>query len=130
MPWTAQAPNAGFTDGTPWLPIPAEQRAAAVDVQQDDPGSVLAAYREAIALRKRQPALATGSIRFFKAAGPVMSFVRESADERVLCVFNLSAQPAAWPRDAILRALRLPADALANVDSVLPGWEYRFVPIA
>jgi len=130
MPWAAQAPNAGFTDGTPWLPIPAEQRATAVDAQQEDPGSVLAAYREAIALRKRHPALATGSIRFFKAAGPVMSFVRESADERVLCVFNLSAQPAAWPRDAILRALRLPADALANVDSVLPGWEYRFVPIA
>jgi len=129
MPWEAGAPNAGFTEGTPWLPLPAEHQAAAVDAQQDDPGSVLAAYREAIALRKRHPALATGSIRFFKAAGPVMSFVRESADETVLCLFNLSGEPATWPRAAICRQLDLPADALRGPYSTLPEWSHAIVAI-
>jgi alpha-glucosidase len=44
LPWT-DAPLAGFTTGQPWLPIPAEHRAAAVAVQERDPHSVLAAFR-------------------------------------------------------------------------------------
>ncbi|TGV57625.1 alpha-glucosidase, partial [Mesorhizobium sp. M2D.F.Ca.ET.160.01.1.1] len=38
LPWT-DAPLAGFTTGQPWLPIPAEHRAAAVAVQERDPHS-------------------------------------------------------------------------------------------
>ena len=56
LPWT-DAPLAGFTTGQPWLPIPAEHRAAAVAVQERDPHSVLAAFRAFLAWRHTQPAL-------------------------------------------------------------------------
>jgi len=98
-------------------------------VQQDDPGSVLAAYREALALRKRHPALAIGSIRFLKPAGAVMSFVRESADGTILCVFNLSANAATWPRKAICGKLNLPHDNLEGYDATLPAWGHLIVPL-
>ncbi|WP_157219107.1 alpha-glucosidase family protein [Flavisphingomonas formosensis] len=96
MVWEAAADNGGFTTGTPWLPVPQAHRRAAADVQAADPHSVLAAYRAAIGLRKAYPALATGSIRFLKAEGPILAWLRESEGEALLCLFNLSAEPATW----------------------------------
>jgi alpha-glucosidase len=88
LPWT-DAPLAGFTTGQPWLPIPAEHRAAAVAVQERDPGSVLAAFRGFLAWRHSQPALLHGSIRFIESAEPVLLFERMLADETLLLAFNL-----------------------------------------
>ncbi|BFO17335.1 hypothetical protein SHKM778_37230 [Streptomyces sp. KM77-8] len=50
LPWTADAPHAGF-GGEPWLPQPAGWASYAADRQEGDPGSTLALYREAIRLR-------------------------------------------------------------------------------
>ena len=40
MPWEGR-PNAGFTSGRPWLPIGADNAAANVAAQRDDPASML-----------------------------------------------------------------------------------------
>jgi len=96
MVWRAEAENAGFSSGKPWLPVPSVHRARAVDVQDGQDGSVLAAYRSVLALRKRHQALVGGSIRFLDAEGDVLAFVREGGGERLLCVFNFAGEPAAW----------------------------------
>lgn len=105
MVWEAGAPNGGFTGGTPWLPVPEAHRGAAVDRQEEDPDSVLAAYRAAIGLRKAHPALAAGSIRFLREQGTVLAFVRACESETLLCLFNLSAEPARWHAGALARRL-------------------------
>ncbi|WP_137932215.1 beta-galactosidase BglA [Mesorhizobium comanense] len=97
MVWQAEVEKAGFTTGKPWLPVPASHRARAVDVQNDNDQSVLSAYRAALALRKRHPALVTGSIRFLDARGDVLAFIREGGDERLLCVFNFASEGVDWP---------------------------------
>jgi alpha-glucosidase len=51
MQWDA-GPNGGFSDGVPWLPA-VDAEAANVADQRDDPRSLLALYRELIALRRR-----------------------------------------------------------------------------
>ncbi|MER8714027.1 alpha-glucosidase family protein [Mesorhizobium sp. M1295] len=96
MVWEAGADNAGFSTGKPWLPVPANHRARAVDVQDGEQTSVLASYRAMLALRKQHPALVRGSIRFLDAEGDVLAFIRECGDEKLLCVFNFADEPAGW----------------------------------
>jgi alpha-glucosidase len=93
MPWRGDAPHGGFTTGTPWLPVPQDHLARAVDRQEKDPASVLAAYRRFIAWRKGEPALRTGSIHLLALPDPAFGLVREGDGRRVLCAFNLSNAP-------------------------------------
>ncbi|WP_315919402.1 alpha-glucosidase family protein [Mesorhizobium sp. SP-1A] len=109
MVWEGEAVNAGFTSGRPWLPIPPGHRARAVDAQDADPASVLARYREILALRKAHPALVSGSIRFLEAQGDMLAFLRERDGERLLCAFNFASGPADWP---------IPAE-IGNLEAVL-----------
>ena len=93
MVWEAGAPHAGFTDGTPWLPVKPPQAARAVDRQEASPDSVLNAYRTQIAFRRSRPELTLGDITFLDLPEPVLGLVRSHADARLGCVFNLSACP-------------------------------------
>ena len=94
IPWQAGAPAAGFTRGEPWLPMPDEHRAMAIDAQAADPGSVLARCRQLLGFRRAHPALRTGTITLRDAPAPLWVFEREGDGERILCVLNLSNQPA------------------------------------
>ena len=100
MPWTAEAPNAGFTDGRPWLPVAAPHLAAAVARQEQDPDSPLAFARRIIAWRRGLPQLTRGGIAFFEAPEPVLALRRSLAGmPGVLAAFNLSGKAVEfeWP---------------------------------
>ncbi|HVI57489.1 MAG TPA: alpha-glucosidase family protein [Luteimonas sp.] len=105
MPWTAGA-DAGFSNGEPWLPIPASHRAISVEAQDADPRSALNLARRFLRWRKAHPALVAGDIRFLDTPEPVLAFERSLDGGRMLVAFNLSAQPVEWA---------LPADA--------PAWQ-------
>ena len=61
MPWDA-TPNAGFTTGTPWLPLNADWAERNVARLAQAPGSMLALHRSLLALRRAHPALSVGDI--------------------------------------------------------------------
>jgi alpha-glucosidase len=92
MPWTAEGPNAGFTAGRPWLPVPAEHHAKAVDHQSGE-ASVLSGYRRFLAFRKQHRPLVTGDIAFLPTEREVLAFLRTEGNEQVLCVFNFGPNP-------------------------------------
>ena len=103
MPWTDEAPNAGFTTGKPWLPVAAPHIAAAASVQEGDPDSALSFARRLVAWRRTLPQLTRGEIVFFDAPEPVLALRRDlDGHPGVLAAFNLSAQPQAfaWPEAA------------------------------
>jgi len=100
MVWEKDAPNAGFSTARPWLPVPDDQRARAVDVQAPDANSVLTHYRAVLGIRRAHPALARGAIRFLDAGDDMLAFVREGEGERLLCVFNFGGETARWPLPA------------------------------
>ena len=52
--------HAGFTTGTPWLPVNPDHGEWNAAAQRDDPASVLAHYRRLIALRHENPVVALG----------------------------------------------------------------------
>jgi alpha-glucosidase len=96
MVWEEQAVHAGFSRGKPWLPIPEEHRLRAVSLQQHDPDSMLAHYREMLAFRKKHPVLLAGDIRFVEAPEGVLAFERGSGATRMLCVFNIAREPVTF----------------------------------
>jgi alpha-glucosidase len=94
MVWEAQAPYGGFSSVKPWLPVKPPQAARAVDRQEGDAHSVLAAYRAQLAFRKARPELMAGTTRFLDL-GPTVFGVERAADgARLICLFNLSPDPA------------------------------------
>ena len=98
MPWTAGAPNAGFSTVEPWLPVDPRHQALAVDAQEADPTSILHAARRIIALRQAHPALRIGGLEFESAGDLVVfrRFERAEGGERLLCVFNLGFTAMDW----------------------------------
>ncbi len=96
MPWRSDAPQAGFSDGTPWLPVGADHPSLAVDRQERDPGSLLHLTRRLLALRKANPALATGDLTLVEVAPSLLVFERRAADQTMLCLFNMGPAPIEW----------------------------------
>ena len=123
LPWTGDA-DAGFSRAAPWLPVPASHRGRSVQAQERDPGSVLQAARAFLHWRRAQPALVTGSIRFLDAPDNVLAFIREAEGQRLLLVFNLSAQAAEFalpPSATALAVPGLPLVALQGARLPLPA---------
>ncbi|SIQ28152.1 alpha-glucosidase [Rhizobium sp. RU20A] len=92
MVWEADAPQAGFSDGKPWLPVPADHLPLAVD-RQDDAASVLQHYRDTLAFRRSHAALLDGGMRFLDTNADVLAFLREKAGDTLLFIFNLHRGP-------------------------------------
>ncbi|MDO5605924.1 MAG: alpha-amylase family glycosyl hydrolase [Paracoccus sp. (in: a-proteobacteria)] len=90
MVWDGNAnTHAGFSTGQPWLPVVPAHLPFAVSGQQDRADSVMAHYRDAIALRHRHPALQTGTQQI-RAEGDVLVIERAKGDDRVTLRANLS----------------------------------------
>ena len=118
MPWTS-GEHAGFTSGQPWLPIAEPHRALAVEVQERDPASTLNATRAFLRWRKTMPALQWGDISFLDTSEPVLAFTRSFEGQRLLVVFNLSAEAVEWPLPVGIDAQVLGGHGL--VDGQLEG---------
>ncbi|MBB6135254.1 alpha-glucosidase [Massilia aurea] len=113
MPWVADAPHAGFTDGQPWLPVDAAHVKAAVDVQDRDHDSMLNFQRRFIALRRSLPQLTRGEIAFFDAPEPVLALRRDLAGhDSVLAAFNLSGEEVSFDWPATDGVAQMPVDGL------------------
>jgi alpha-glucosidase len=92
MPWNADAPNLGFTTGTPWLPLGPAHKPLAVSRQEADANSTLNFARQFLARRKKSAALSIGAIAPVDAPKPILAFARTHESERLLCVFNMSGE--------------------------------------
>ncbi|MDM0019790.1 alpha-glucosidase [Variovorax saccharolyticus] len=94
MPWRADQPHGGFTDGLPWLPVSEAHLSLAIDQQAGDPQSMLHFSRALLHWRRTQPLLRTGRMRFLEAPEPLLRFERREGDKALQAVFNLSGTPA------------------------------------
>ncbi|MDB5522942.1 MAG: alpha-glucosidase [Rhizobium sp.] len=94
MVWTGATSNGGFSNVQPWLPVPPAHLSRAVNVERDDPASVLNHYKAFMTFRKRHPAFAKGEIVFEIADDQVLGFTRVFGNEIVLAVFNMTESDA------------------------------------
>jgi alpha-glucosidase len=114
MQWNS-GPNAGFTTGNPWLPIPPSASSVNVEAEKDDPNSLLSWYRSLIRLKKTNPAFAHGGNTMLDTANnQVLSWMRSAPGVPVVVVSaNFTAEPQtvnlsaaeAGPKPAHLKTL-------------------------
>lgn len=96
MPWTASNHHAGFsnTAGDTWLPVPDTHIHLAADKQDGDAASSLNFTRAFLKWRRTEPVLALGEMAFVDTGDDkILAFHRTTEGERVLCVYNLGAEP-------------------------------------
>jgi alpha-glucosidase len=91
MPWQSDAAHAGFTRGSPWLPVDPAHRALAVDLQQANPQSTLQWTRMLLALRRRHPALRVGSFDVEHADDGLLIVRRKHGEETLWLAFHFGA---------------------------------------
>ena len=96
MQWDTSE-QAGFTSGKPWLPLSPDAKSLNVQVEREDPTSLLNLYRSLIELRRTELALTLGSYRLDRATGDLMFYRREWRHRRLLIVLNFSSQPRVLP---------------------------------
>ena len=94
MPWNGTDPGHGFTTGTPWEPFAEGSTTVNVAAERDDPGSLLARYRDLIRLRSERPALRRGAIvPVGSSSDAVVATLRTDPSETLLVIANLSDTP-------------------------------------
>jgi alpha-glucosidase len=103
FPWSGTRPPYGFCpDGTrPWLPQPADWAELTAERQTTDPGSTLALYRAALALRRSQESLRGKRLQWQHSPPNTLIFERPGADP-LLCAANLSDAPVPLPAGELL----------------------------
>jgi alpha-glucosidase len=112
LPWTRYGPSHGFGVNGSWLPQPADWGPRSVQVQQNDPNSMLALYKEALRLRRDLRALGGGTLRWLDVGPDVLAFEREPS---FVCVVNLSSAPVELPEHTRVRLTSVPLQ-----DGLLP----------
>lgn len=89
--WDASE-GAGFTTGTPWLPLDQDYRRNNVAVLKRDPDSLLCLYHRLIKLRRQYRALNVGAVRLLGAENDVLCFERSCEDERIIVTLNFAEE--------------------------------------
>ena len=93
MQWDA-GPQAGFTSGTPWMPVNPNYRDINAAAQVADPSSVFSHYRQLIALRHDLPAVAYGNFSMLlQDDKQIYAFTRRLDDVELLTLANFSDTP-------------------------------------
>jgi alpha-glucosidase len=121
LPWSGHTRPFGFSPegatGAPWLTQPDHWASLTVEAQLTDPGSNLNLYRDALRIRRREPGLGDGSLRWLRSSGEVLAFAR---GDDFVSITNFGATPLVLPENVeVLLASnelddgRLPSDSTA-----------------
>ncbi|GLU43024.1 glycoside hydrolase family 13 protein [Allomuricauda sp. NBRC 101325] len=92
MQWN-ETKHAGFTTGTPWLPVNENYMAINVEDEDSNPESVLNHFRKMTEIRKRNPILVYGSYALVAPEHPtIYAFTRTLGDKLMLVLLNFSKE--------------------------------------
>jgi alpha-glucosidase len=92
MRWDASE-KGGFTTGEPWLPMGSDVASRNVETSRRDPHSLLTLYQQLIALRRREPILASGKQVPLRSLNDVLAFKRSAPEGELLIALNTVHEP-------------------------------------
>lgn len=131
MQWDA-SPHAGFTDGTPWLPVTPNHGEVNAATALADPDSVFHHYRRLIALRHEREVVRHGRFALLLPDDErLFCYTRTLGEEVLLVVANWSSGPVALPASLPSRdGAELLLGTHASTADDLAGWESRVYLLA
>ena len=93
MQWSS-APNAGFTEGSPWFVVNGNYREINVESQQNDPDSLLNFYRDALQFRRDNPVVVYGDyVEHLPKSRELYVYERNLAGKKLLVICSYSEKP-------------------------------------
>ena len=122
IPWSGAAAPYGFSPpdaaASPWLPQPPTWAQLSVQAQTGVRDSTLELYRNALRLRRSQPALGDGTMRWLDGPAGALVFAR---DPGFTALVNVSADPVSMPGGAsvLLASGPLAADGAVPADTAV-----------
>ena len=118
MQWSAEK-NAGFTSGTPWLPVNENHSFVNAESALADDHSVFHYYRRLIALRKQYSVFRDGSFALQDAEDPyIFAYTRDTETAHLLVVCNFTENQLPYELPDRFHGSRL---LLSNYDTDAPG---------
>lgn len=131
MQWDA-SPHAGFTEGTPWLPVTPNHGEVNAATALADPDSVFHHYRRLIALRHEREVVRHGRFALLLPDDEgLFCYTRTLGEEVLLVVANWSSGPVALPASLPSRdGAELLLGTHASTADDLAGWESRVYLLA
>ncbi len=131
MQWSAQK-NAGFTAGTPWMKVNENYKEINVQLQENDPNSVLSFYKTAISLRKKYSDLVReGSfIPIDKYNKNVFAFARRFNGKQLIAICNLSPKKVKFHLPSEFFKCSTPSVLSNTKNSVLLSKNMNLAPCA
>ena len=99
MQWSSGR-NAGFTNGTPWLPVHDDYPTVNALTEAGDPASVLSWYRKLGEFRRSHKELTAGAYEeLLPEDEQIFAFARTLGNRRLVTVANFSLREAVLPRN-------------------------------
>jgi alpha-glucosidase len=93
MPWGNSA-GAGFTTGSPWLPIGYDIDVVNVASLEKDPTSILQLYKKLIQVRRTYRDLVSGRLDSVVAENGVLRYLRRGEQSRIFVALNMGHESA------------------------------------
>ena len=133
--WNTDVPLGGFSarhDVQPWLPVDPRHLTAGLEDQASDPGSAVSGAREIFGYRRGERRLTDGELAFLDDLDDdclgVIRWPAGDEDKKLLCLFNLSAEPREVPADMV-GDIRL-AQGFDSLSGDLSGYGFVFAEYA
>lgn len=124
MQWDA-SPQAGFTQGTPWLAVNENYPTINVAAAEKDPNSILHYYRKIMAFRKANPTLVYGDFTDLLPDHPQLYMYRRWDETTAfLMVHNFSDEAIGWKKPSDQYTFTLGNYSTYLVGELAP-WESR-----
>ena len=123
MQWSSEA-NAGFTTGTPWLPVNPNYTAINAEAALADPDSVFWHYKKLIALRKEYPVFVEGDFTLLEEEHPnLFVYQRGTEEEQILVVCNFGGGETRWTLPALWQDAQVLISNYSDRADTLRPWE-------
>ncbi|MBP3034778.1 alpha-glucosidase [Arthrobacter sp. zg-ZUI100] len=130
MQWSGQR-HAGFTSGTPWIPVNANYPAINAEADLASDRSIYRYYQRLIRLRHESTVVALGDFHLLDPGHPVLyAFRRSRGDQQFLVTCNVSADPLMLPSNLGSGDLILGNYTDPGNPHQLRPWEARIMDIS
>lgn len=92
MQWS-DAPQSGFSDVAPWLPVSTDYKTCNVAVQQGSDSSMFVMYKSLLDLRRSAVIRVGEYVGWDSQHEQIFGYIRRHKDEQILTVLNMSDKP-------------------------------------
>ena len=96
MQWDT-SDQAGFTTGTPWLPIHDDYITENAETESKDPSSVLSWYRKLTSFRSEKAVLINGAYKeLLPESEEIYAFERKNENDRIVILVNFTGEDVSY----------------------------------